>query len=678
MKKIFALGRRSLARQVLVVALSVAMLITGLTVAAVAWFTTTAAVANVGNQMGESLQSVYKSLEFAYNAANTRAEQQMFTYLRILGELPSMGTNTVETGKAGMVPALTAAGVVLNANTQLLTNVRDVTGAEAEVLVRHNGAWVRASTLRLDAQGMSMLGGPIDPKSPITKLLDAGDQATAIVNEGGGWAAVRVWPIKDSSDKVVAGLALYVDQTIEVSDMLEYLRTASVLKVGKLHVVGPGGDGRPMFLVDSTDERKMIDEVFKGPDLAAVQGMIATDSGFAEQKFERDTATALRAWRKSPQWGWTVIVDGEKDAFLAQEYRNVLILVGLLVGGGILTALLISWRTARTLAPVKQVVQGISRLGEGNLTEDVPRGPKGSKSEIHIMAEQINLTRERIAQLAQQMNVTGNQVASASTQTLASLHQIGQGTVVQSEAASGVAAAVEELSVSISQIADNTIEANGFSKQSSDAAAEGAAVVTATVDDIERVATLVTETAEAVGQLEASSRQISAVVKTIQEIADQTNLLALNAAIEAARAGEEGRGFSVVADEVRNLAERTKQSTAQIAGVIAESQRQTALAAEAMRVVNTDMQRSAQGARDAGLVLGRIREATARTASVIADISNAAGEQKSASEQIALRVEQIAQYTEQSATAVQQSVTVAESLQDQARALDTAIRTLRT
>ena len=87
MRHIFSLGRRSLSRQVLVVALTVAMLITGVTVAAVAWFTTKAAVANVGNQMAESLQSVYKSLEFAYNAANTRAEQQMFTYLRTLGEV---------------------------------------------------------------------------------------------------------------------------------------------------------------------------------------------------------------------------------------------------------------------------------------------------------------------------------------------------------------------------------------------------------------------------------------------------------------------------------------------------------------------------------------------------------------------------------------------------------------
>src|SRR5690606_12133090 len=146
---------------------------------------------------------------------------------------------------------------------------------------------------------------------------------------------------------------------------------------------------------------------------------------------------------------------------------------------------------------------------------------------------------------------------ASSQQTLQALSQIEQGTAVQSEAASQVASAVEELSVSIAQIADNSREADQFSKASSSAAEEGSSVVAQTVQEIHQMAQQVASSAEAVQTLEASSRQISEVVKTIQDIAEQTNLLALNAAIEAARAGENGRGFSVVADEVRNLAERT-------------------------------------------------------------------------------------------------------------------------
>ena len=179
-------------------------------------------------------------------------------------------------------------------------------------------------------------------------------------------------------------------------------------------------------------------------------------------------------------------------------------------------------------------------------------------------------------------------------------------------------------------------------------------------------------------ELEQASREISDVTRTIQEIAEQTNLLALNAAIEAARAGEGGRGFSVVADEVRRLAERTKESTAQIAQVIRAVQQKTQDAAQAMRTVDADMQATAGGVRQAGDVLDRIREAALRTAAVVAEISSAAVEQQAASAQISAQVEEIAQQTERAAVAIHQSVASGESLQEQARTLDATIRSLRT
>lgn len=172
---------------------------------------------------------------------------------------------------------------------------------------------------------------------------------------------------------------------------------------------------------------------------------------------------------------------GPKAEFMAVQYRQLALIVGLLVAGGLVTGLLIYYQMSTALRPVRDVVEGIARLGDGDLTRDVPAGPRGSRNEIHIMADRINATRARIAHLAQQMNATGSQVATATTQTLQALHQIGKGTEVQSEAASGVAAAVEQLTVSISQIADNTREANGFSRTSSTAAEEGAVVVTQTV-----------------------------------------------------------------------------------------------------------------------------------------------------------------------------------------------------
>ncbi|VCU69983.1 Methyl-accepting chemotaxis protein 4 [Pigmentiphaga humi] len=669
------LGQRSLAKQVLVLALAVSAVVSIVTAAIVAWQGLRAGRENVEREMMDALGSINASLVSSFESSRARVERQLLVFQRMLGELPSPDGTFTETGAAGEVATIRAGETILNVS--VLQRMRSYTGAEPELIVNHQGRWIRAATLLRGSDGTPLTGQPVPPEDFVVKTLESQQPATSIVYRNNRWYAIHVRPLKDDNGKLFGGLALQVDMSDDVAGTLEFIEKTRVAGHADMFALTPRVNGTSEFLVDPVYKGKPVEDAPES-DRAFYYQLVDSDHGFLEVTRSSDDTTKLVAYQTVPNWGWTLAAAGSKSDFMATQYRQVLLIVALLVAGGVMTGLLIYLQMSVALRPVRGVVEGIARLGDGDLTRDVPAGPRGSRNEIHIMADRINATRTRIANLAQQMNATGSQVAAATTQTLQALNQIGKGTEVQSEAASGVAAAVEQLTVSISQIADNTREANGFSRTSSTAAEEGAVVVTQTVAEIEKMATQVADSAEVVQELEASSRQISAVVKTIQEIAEQTNLLALNAAIEAARAGEEGRGFSVVADEVRGLAERTKTSTAQIAQVIAAVQKQTALAAEAMRQVNADMQRSAEGARQAGDVLARIRDAAGRTAEVIADISNAAMEQKSASEQIASRVEQIAQYSEESAAAVQQSVASAESLQNQAQVLDETIRTLRT
>ncbi|GGX17109.1 methyl-accepting chemotaxis protein [Pigmentiphaga litoralis] len=673
----FSLGQRSLAKQVLVLALSLSAIISGVTAVVVAVQGVRAARQAVEREMMASLDSVSSSLVSSYESTRLRVERQLLVFQRMLGELPSPDGTMTETGTAGEVVTVRAGETILNGNTSVLQRMRSYTGADPELIVRHNNQWIRAATMQRGADGQPLTGAAVSSDDFVVKTLDTSTAATNIVYRGGRWYAMHVRPLKDDNGKIFGGLTLQVDLSDDVASTLKYIEESTVAGFGSMFALTSGANGSAEFLVHPTYKGKLVSDTPEA-DRPEFQKLVDEAAGFTESKMTTDDATQFVAFKTVPSWGWTLAAQGAKSDFLAAQYKQIALVVALLLISGILTGLVVFARMSFALRPVRDVVAGVTRLGEGDLTRDVPTGPAGSNNEIHIMAERINATRVRIAQLAQQMNATGSQVAVATTQTLQALNQIGRGTEVQSEAASGVAAAVEELTVSISQIADSTREANGFSKASSTAAEEGSAVVKQTVSEIEKMADRVANSAEVVQQLEASSRQISAVVKTIQEIAEQTNLLALNAAIEAARAGEEGRGFSVVADEVRGLAERTKTSTAQIASVIAAVQKQTTIAAQTMREVNTDMQASAAGARQAGTVLSRIQEAASRTAEVIADISNAAMEQKSASEQIASRVEQIAQYAEESAAAVQQSVASAESLQNQAQVLDETIRTLRT
>ena len=671
------IGRRSLATQVLVASLVTSVFVMAVTAGVVAWRSVDASKREIHREMSDVLGLVQENLMLSYDSAVERAQVLAPLMQNEYGGLPIPDGNTTRSGNVDL-PTLVAEGKVINNDSTPLENIRRYTGADSSVLVKHDGKWMRATTLLKDENGKSMVGTALPENEFLARALNSGQEGSGLLERNGNFFAAYAQPLSAMDGSTYGGFAVIIDVSREVNNVLSSMARSEVADHGKIWVIAPTADGKGRrFLIHPEHKGKAIEAATSGADLALLQSLTGEGKrGVIDASFggEQQQISYLNV----PGWDWTVIAIGRESEFLHEVHRDIALMIGVMLVGALLTGWLIYWRTASTLRPVREVVAGITRLGDGDLRADVPAGPARSSNEIHIMADRINATRARIAQLAQQMGATGAQVAAASTQTLDALAQIGRSTEVQSDAASGVAAAVEELTVSISQIADSSRDASTFSQASSSAAEEGAAVVRSTVGGIETLAGRVNASADVVQELEVSSREISAVIKTIQEIAEQTNLLALNAAIEAARAGEEGRGFSVVADEVRRLAERTKESTTQIAQVISGVQKKTTEAANAMRAVNTDMQASAESARQAGDVLQRIREAAARTAAVVADISNAAIEQKAASEQIASRVEQIAQHTEESAAAVQQSVAAGESLQDQARDLDTTIQTLRT
>ncbi|MGP1309230.1 MAG: methyl-accepting chemotaxis protein [Phycisphaerales bacterium] len=280
--------------------------------------------------------------------------------------------------------------------------------------------------------------------------------------------------------------------------------------------------------------------------------------------------------------------------------------------------------------------------GDGDLTVRIN---DSSKDECGSLAQQFDTFVGRVQEIMKSVSDSAHSVASASTEIAASNEEMSTGLALQSEQTTQVSEATQRMAETATEVADRSTE--------------GGNVVSQTIKHIEEIADAVQQSADKVGELGRKSEQIGQIIAVINDIADQTNLLALNAAIEAARAGEHGRGFAVVADEVRKLAERTTQATEQVGSSIREIQTETGSAVTNMQEGREKVQTGVQFARRAGEALS----------SIVA----AAEQQNSATQEISTSIEHLNSVASQSRQGAEQAATAASQLSVEAEKLQSLV-----
>ncbi|HUX60190.1 MAG TPA: methyl-accepting chemotaxis protein, partial [Ignavibacteriaceae bacterium] len=288
---------------------------------------------------------------------------------------------------------------------------------------------------------------------------------------------------------------------------------------------------------------------------------------------------------------------------------------------------------------------------------------KGSyKGDHQLIKNNINTVNESLSQALQKVSESILATASASNQISASVEEMAAGAGEQTHQTTEVAQAIEQMTRTIIDNTKNASIAADTAKSSGDKAFKGGAVVEDTIQGMMRIAKVVEKSSQTVEALGKSSDEIGEIIQVIDDIADQTNLLALNAAIEAARAGEQGRGFAVVADEVRKLAERTTKATKEIAGMIKQIQKDTVEAVESMKQGKHEVDNGKDMANKAGEVLREIIAEAQKVSDVAALVAAASEEQSASAEEISKNVESISNVTQESAAGSQQIAKSAEDL----------------
>ncbi|AJE03985.1 methyl-accepting chemotaxis protein [Geobacter pickeringii] len=352
-------------------------------------------------------------------------------------------------------------------------------------------------------------------------------------------------------------------------------------------------------------------------------------------------------------------------------YRQAFLITALIVGGAIILSLLAGTAIAASISrPLNAVLDVLNRVASGDLTA---RADITTRDEMGCLARDVNITADKINEIISLVAQNASHVTAAATQLHATAIQMSTGAEEVAQQAATVATASEEMAATSSEIAHNCSVAAESSRHANDRAESGSTVVNETLSVMNRIAERVRSSAQTVESLGSRSDQIGEIIGTIEDIADQTNLLALNAAIEAARAGEQGRGFAVVADEVRALAERTTKATKEIAQMIKAIQGETKGAVTSMEEGVKEVETGTSDAARSGEALDAILHQIGSVTLQVSQIATAAEEQTATTAEINNNIQQITDVVQHTARGAEESAQAAEQLARLAEDLQTLV-----
>jgi methyl-accepting chemotaxis protein len=372
-------------------------------------------------------------------------------------------------------------------------------------------------------------------------------------------------------------------------------------------------------------------------------------------------------------WGWvygTGIYVDDVEAEFRHEAGMALLIISIAAGLLIVVSIAVGRSILRQLGGEPAHASAVAlRIAEGDLSHDIDARRSAPDSLMASMAAM----QGRLRELMSGINGLAGELARNAGQLSAGAAEIRQASGEQASSTSATAASVEQMTVSINEVSQIAAATEKSSTATAEFAEKGRGLVADSVEEIERVSETVARSSARIRELESRSQEIGGIADVIREIAEQTNLLALNAAIEAARAGEQGRGFAVVADEVRKLAERTAKATSEIGRMIVGVREHTTQAVGSMDEAIPQVRGGLDKAREARAMLESIHREALQSQGRIHDVATATREQATVANDIARHIERIATMTEETHATVGSNAASAAQLERMAGELRQAV-----
>ena len=622
-------------------------------------------------------QSLYL---FVANRLEKRTEQNLSQQVSLLGNLMASyhaalaesagkmnvifsgffpGTFELNTSKTVTIgdkqtPSLSAGAVIINLNTDIVDKFTTMTKAVGTVFVRSGDDFVRISTSLKKEDGSRAIGTELDRIHPAYQRLLKGEDFVGKASLFGKDYMTTYVPVKDNSGKVIAALFIGLDFTDGLKALKDKIRSVKIGRTGYYYAIDtqegkssgnimfhlvPSREGSNVLEAKDADGRKFISEMLKQK-----EGIIRYP-WINKELNETNQRVKIVAYQHFKEWNWMIAGGSYLDELNAEAkmLRNAMIGATLIVV--ILLVLIFVFLVKRWITdPLRNAVLETELLASGdfrNVSQNEALKLLKSADEVVQLSQGIQRMALSLKTLLAKIGIASNEVSASAAKVNSIAEQIASGSEEVAVQSASVATAGEEMSATSGDIAQSCQMAAEGAQRATQAAQSGAGVVDKTVQVMSQIADKVKESAQTVESLGVRSDQIGAIIGTIEEIADQTNLLALNAAIEAARAGEQGRGFAVVADEVRALAVRTTRATHEIGTMITAIQTETRGAVAAMEQGVQQVENGTLEAAKSGQALQDILQRINDVAIQINQIATAAEEQTATTSEISQNMHQI-------------------------------------